>query len=62
MFSPRSVILTDLPLRKIIQGWREGSAVKSTDCSSRAPEFNSQQRHASSGVSEDSNSVPTYMK
>jgi hypothetical protein len=24
-------------------GWRDGSAVKSTDCSSRGPEFNSQQ-------------------
>ena len=23
-------------------GWRDGSAVKSTDCSSRGPEFNSQ--------------------
>jgi hypothetical protein len=48
-----------------------GSAVKSTDCSSRGPEFNSQQPHGgsqpsimestppSSGVSEDSNSVLT---
>jgi hypothetical protein len=25
------------------QGWRAGSVVKSTDCSSRGPEFNSQQ-------------------
>jgi hypothetical protein len=24
-------------------GWRDGSAVKRTDCSSRGPEFNSQQ-------------------
>jgi hypothetical protein len=24
-------------------GWRDGSAVKSIDCSSRGPEFNSQQ-------------------
>jgi hypothetical protein len=24
-------------------GWRDGSAVKSTDCSCRGPEFNSQQ-------------------
>jgi hypothetical protein len=24
-------------------GWRDGSVVKSTDCSSRGPEFNSQQ-------------------
>ena len=25
------------------RGWRDGSNVKSTDCSSRGPEFNSQQ-------------------
>jgi hypothetical protein len=24
-------------------GWRDGSVVKSTDCSSRGPDFNSQQ-------------------
>jgi hypothetical protein len=28
--------------------WRDGSAVKSTDCFSRAPEFNSQQPHGGS--------------
>jgi hypothetical protein len=26
-------------------GWRDGSVLKSTDCSSRGPEFNSQQPH-----------------
>jgi hypothetical protein len=26
-------------------GWRDGSVVKSTECSSRGPEFNSQQPH-----------------
>ena len=26
-------------------GWRDGSVVKSTDCSSRGPEFDSQQSH-----------------
>jgi len=31
-----------------IKGWRDGSAVKSTDCSSRGPEFNSQQPHGGS--------------
>ena len=31
-----------------IGGWRDGSAVKSTDCSSRGPEFNSQQPHGDS--------------
>jgi len=43
--------------------------VKSTDCSSRGPEFNSQQPHGGSqpsvmglGVSEDSYSVLIYIK
>jgi hypothetical protein len=31
-----------------IEGWRDGTAVKSTDCSSRSPEFNSQQPHGGS--------------
>jgi hypothetical protein len=35
------------PLRTYPQGWRDGSAVKSTDCSFRGPEFNSQQPHGS---------------
>jgi hypothetical protein len=34
-----------------IWGWRDGSEVKSTDCSSRGPEFNSQQSHGGSGLS-----------
>ena len=29
-------------------GWRNGSEVKNTDCSSRGPEFNSQQPHGGS--------------
>jgi hypothetical protein len=29
-------------------GWRDGSEVRSTDCSSRGPEFNSQQPHGGS--------------
>ena len=29
-------------------GWRDGSAVKSTDCSSKGPEFKSQQPHGGS--------------
>ena len=54
-------------------GWRDGSAVKSTDCSSRCPEFKSQQPHGaskpslmgfmpSSGVSEDCNTILKYIK
>ena len=29
-------------------GWRDGSVVKSTNCSSRGPQFNSQQPHGGS--------------
>ena len=38
-----------LPKRKKpSMGWQDGSAVKSTDCSSRGPEFNFQQPHGGS--------------
>jgi hypothetical protein len=33
------------------RGWRAGTGVKSTDCSSRDPEFNSQQPHGGSNPS-----------
>jgi hypothetical protein len=57
-------------LIKKMLGWREGSAVKNTDCSSEGPEFKSQQPHGgsqpsvmpSSGVSEESYSVLTCNK
>jgi hypothetical protein len=32
-------------------GWRDGSVVKSTGCSSRGPRFNSQHLHGSSQLS-----------
>jgi hypothetical protein len=35
-------------LRSPIVGWRDGSTVKSTDCSSEGPEFKSQQPHGGS--------------
>jgi hypothetical protein len=35
-------------LKSHIEGWRGGSAAKSTHCSSRGPEFNSQQPHGGS--------------
>jgi hypothetical protein len=35
-------------LRVVAGGWRDGSEVKSTDYSSRDPEFNSQQPHGGS--------------
>jgi hypothetical protein len=59
-------------LRNTVAGWRDGSACKSTDCSSEGPEFKSQQPHdgsqplimrsdaLSSGASEDSCSVLIY--
>jgi hypothetical protein len=36
------------PILKLNKGWRDGSVVKSTDCSSESPEFKSQQPHGSS--------------
>jgi hypothetical protein len=56
-----------------ISGRRDGSAVRSIACTSRGPEFNSQQPHggsqpsimgsdALSGVSEESYSVLIYIK
>jgi hypothetical protein len=42
------------------RGWRDGSVVKSTDCSSKGPEFKSQQPHGGSHASEDSYSVLRY--
>jgi hypothetical protein len=53
-------------------GWRDGSAVKISDCSSKGPGFKSQQAHGGSQPSvmgsdalfwdEDSYSVLTYYK
>jgi hypothetical protein len=37
-----------IQIKDEIRGWRDGSAVKSTDCSSRGPEFKSQQPHGGS--------------
>ena len=34
-----------LQLEKLTMSWRDGSAVKSTDCSSRGPEFKFQKPH-----------------
>jgi hypothetical protein len=39
------------PPQNPLSGWRNGSVVKSTDCSSRGPEFNSQQPHGGSQLS-----------
>jgi hypothetical protein len=37
-----------MKLKSWLRGWRDGSEVKSTDYSSRGPEFNSQQPHGGS--------------
>jgi hypothetical protein len=34
--------------KRTFKGWRDGSVVKSTDCSSRGHKFNSQQPHGGS--------------
>jgi hypothetical protein len=60
--------------KELFLGWRDGSGVKNTDCSSRGSELNSQQPHGGSQpsvmgfdalfwcVSEDSYSVLIYIK
>jgi hypothetical protein len=54
--------------KNLLKGCRDGSVVKSTDCSSRGLEFNSYQPYGGSqpsrdpSVSEDSDSVLKYKK
>ena len=38
-------------IKNSMQGWRDGSAVKSTDCSSEGPEFKFWQPHSGSQLS-----------
>ena len=68
---PTSGFLFFFYLRFKFGGWRDGLEVKRTDCSSRGPEFNSQQPHGGSkpsvigyndfsSMSEDSYSVLRY--
>jgi hypothetical protein len=46
---PKSLtILHSVKLESIHKGWRDGSAVKGTDCSSTGPEFKSEQPHGGS--------------
>jgi hypothetical protein len=47
MLGTQTLILT-LVQKAFYGGWRGGSAVKSTDCSSRGPGFNSQPPHGGS--------------
>jgi hypothetical protein len=39
----RTILRNPVSKNPIYRGWRDGSAVKSTDCSSEGPEFNPQQ-------------------
>jgi hypothetical protein len=43
---PKIYLLLHISTLKL--GWRDGSVVKSTDCSSEGPEFKSQQPHGGS--------------
>jgi hypothetical protein len=75
-FSIFIVLLSFVYHLKMTRGgdWRDGSVVKSADCSSDCPEFKSQQPHGGSQpsvmrsdalfwyMSENSYSVPTYNK
>jgi hypothetical protein len=45
---PDSLLLKSTDYLKNEQSWRDGSKVKSTDCSSRGHKFNSQQPHGGS--------------
>jgi hypothetical protein len=48
MAQPLKARLTTKNIKIPFAGWRDGSAVKSTDYSSRGPQFNSQQPHSGS--------------
>jgi hypothetical protein len=45
---PRAPVATNIGSRNRLQGWRDGSEVKMSGCSSTGPEFNSQQPHGGS--------------
>jgi hypothetical protein len=51
MYAPHTSTGSFEAVVNIHQGWRDGSAVKSTDCSSRGPELKSQQPHGGSQAS-----------
>jgi hypothetical protein len=40
--------VNDFSALKTLRGWRDGSVVKRTDCSSEGPDFKSQQPHGGS--------------
>ena len=48
-------------LKIILWDWKDGLEVKSTDCSSRGPEFDSQQPHGGSQLSIMGSSAHTRM-
>jgi hypothetical protein len=48
VFKHQRSLLFRLFFKNNFRGWRDGSVMKSTGCSSRGPEFNSQQPHGGS--------------
>jgi hypothetical protein len=46
--APKREDTNKINLKSLEKDWGDGSAVKSTDCSSRGPEFKSQQPHGDS--------------
>jgi hypothetical protein len=44
-FTPPVMTIMGYVIIDVVLGWRSGSAVKSTDCSSESSEFKSQQLH-----------------
>jgi hypothetical protein len=49
---PHMLVMQEADKKGSRGGWRGGSVVKSTDCSSRGPEFNFQKPHGGSQPSE----------
>jgi hypothetical protein len=49
-----------LEISLVYWDWRDGSVVKSTDCSSEGPEFNSQQPHGGSQPSVTESNAPFW--
>jgi hypothetical protein len=44
----RPFVTSFSPFKNSIEGWRDGSVIKSTECSSKGPEFKSQEPHGGS--------------
>jgi len=58
--APPTKVCTTTPGLRSLMGWRDGSVVKSTDCSPRGPEFKSQQPHGGSQPSVMGSDAPFW--